>query len=299
MSISTKVLSTLGIAALVASSFVSTSAQTNGTLTAPLSNSSFTYCNWTNMMATTDVEAARQIVGNEAYFYVTENNTTYNVINGKCVANMVANRVPYITGHKTSFDINSFGSVTNVKLLNTSPDVKSVECDGNDTVIRFSDANQDVLTYNTIVGANDFDTPTYTTESNNVLKVTLKRKDSSFTGSNNATIYVNETMTTNYDAAYAPYFPATATVVASTGTYNAVPVTVDKTLSSSKLALTVYGVCDATKYAVSSSSSSMSSSSSSMNSSSSSMSSSSMKATTDTTTVAGGKGMLTRTGGAN
>jgi hypothetical protein len=298
MSISTKVLSTLAIATLVATSFVSANAQTNGSLSAPLSNSSFTYCNWDNFMATSDVEAARNTtaISGKASFYTTEN-TSNNVINGKCVNNLVANYVPYISGHKTSFDLTNAGAVTNVKVMNTSPTVKSVECDGNDTVIRFTDAEQDKLEYSSIISSNDFDAPSSTTESNNVLKLTLKRKDSNFTGTNNATIYINEMIPGTLDAGYKS-MPASST--APVPAYNTFNATVDKAATTSKLAITLKGVCDSSIYTTSSSSSSMSSSS--MSSSSSSMSSSSMmmaKSSEMTTVVVGGKGMLTRTGGSN
>ena len=304
MSIYTKILSTLGVASIVIAGSVIGSAQTTGTLTAPLSNSSFTYCNWTNMMATSDVEAARVInvaglPANTAAFYVTEN-TSLNVVNGKCVANMVANFVPYITGHQTSFDITSGAAVTNVKVMNANPEIMSVTCDGNDTVIRFNDSNRDVLTYQSIIGANDFDTPTTSNETNNVLKVTLKRKDSAFTGSNNATIYINETAPViTGTAGFKPANTATTGVA-----YTDVVVTMDKAPTTSKLSLTLKGVCDASLYTTSSSMmSSMNSSSMMMSSMNSSMmmSSSSMKMSANgmTTVVSGGKGVLTRTGGSN
>ena len=299
MSIYTKILSTLGVASIVIAGSVIGSAQTTGTLTAPLSNSSFTYCNWTNMMATSDVEAARVIgvaglPANTAAFYVTEN-TSLNVVNGKCVANMVANFVPYITGHQTSFDITSGGAVTNVKVMNANPEIMSVTCDGNDTVIKFKDANQDVLTYQPIIGANDFDAPSTSNESNNVLKVTLKRKDSAFTGTNNATIYINETAPViTGTAGFKPANTATTGVA-----YTDVAVTMDKAPTTSKLSLTLKGVCDASLYTTSSmvsSSSMMSSMNSSMAMSSSSMM---MSSNGMTTVVSSGKGVLTRTGGSN
>ncbi len=269
MSFFSKVFCSFGIIALVTPNLVNVSAQINGSLSSPLSNSSFTYCNWNNMMATSDVEAARQIVGNKAYFYVTEN-TSLNVVNGKCVANIVANYVPHFENHKTSFDINSFGSISNVKIMNTSPEVKSVECDidGVNTIIRFSDANQDVLKYNTIVGANDFDIPSTTNESNNVLKVTLKRKDANFTGSNNVTVYIDEFLDASIEAGYALYRPA------STTPYVTVPVSIDKNPSTSKFSLTVKGVCNPLPNIASSSSSTTMSSSSSSTSSTSSVTSS-------------------------
>ena len=340
MSIYTKILSTLGVASMVITGSVIGSAQTTGTLTAPLSNSSFTYCNFNNFMATSDVEAARQITGASAYFYVTEN-TSLNVVNGKCVNNLVANYVPYISGHKTSFDINAFASVSNVKVLNSNPEIMSVTCDGNDTVMKFMDVNQDVLKYNTIVGANDFDTPTTSNESNNVLKVTLKRKDSAFTGSNNVTVYVDEVAPTGLAAGSKAMMPsmvdsatnavssanavvssanassapapvsATNAVSSANGAlssanamtavrYTPVEVTMDKTATTSKLSLTVKGVCDASLYTTSSSMVSSSSMMSSMNSSMMMSSSSMMMSSNAMTTVVGaGKGVLTRTGGSN
>ena len=87
-----------------------------GTLSAPLSNVSFTYCNWNNQMATNDLASAYSQVGSLAYFYVTEN-TSANVINGKCVNNLVANYIPIISYHDTKFEVNNFGAVSNVRLI--------------------------------------------------------------------------------------------------------------------------------------------------------------------------------------
>ncbi len=320
MSIHTNIFSTLVLASILFSSVVTTSAQNSGILSAPLSNSSFTYCNWNNFMSTSDVEAARQVIGTSAYFYVTEN-TSANVINGKCVNNLVANFVPYIAGHTTNFDISNGGAVSNVKLKNESPYLASLKCDGDDTVALFKDVNQNYLTYNTIVGDNNNFEVSSSQESNNNLKVTLKRKNYNYTGTNTVTVYVNENLPINPLAGYVNVSNTTSSsssIMSSSSSsmmssssakaYNLVNVTIDKTATTIKETFKVSGVCNAVNYTSSSSSSMMSSSSSSSSSSmtrtivTTTSTSTTPKAiiTSDTTTVVyGGKGVLTRTGGSN
>ena len=204
-----------------------------GTLSAPLSNVSFTYCNWNNQMATTELASAYSQVGALAYFYVTEN-TSINVVNGKCVNNLVANYIPLISYHDTKFDINNFGAVSNVRLINANPSVLSTTCNGDDTVVRFKDPNQDVLAYNSIVGNTDFNVST-AQESNNVLAITLSRRNYGINATNNITIYVDEKTPTNLNAGYKS---------ASATNYNLVAVSMDKEPNTSKLTLNVNGICN-------------------------------------------------------
>jgi FG-GAP-like repeat len=212
-------------------------AQSSGLLTAPLTNSSFTFCNWNNYIATSDVEAARQVLGSSAYFYVTEN-TSNNVVNGKCVNNLVANFVPYIAGHKTSFDISNTGVATNIKLVNDTPSIESISCNDEETQIIIKDPNQDRLTYNTVIGLNDFDL-TITESSNNSLKVVTKKKNFGFTGSNNITLYVNEVAPTNLIGGYANILPNSSVPV----TYNNVAVKSDKEFSTVKFDFQINANC--------------------------------------------------------
>jgi hypothetical protein len=302
MSIYSKLLS-VAIATTLFSGILATSAQTTGLLSAPLSNSSFTYCNWNNYIATSDVEAARQVIGTSAYFYVTEN-TSNNVVNGKCVNNLVANYVPYISGHTTTFDLTNAGAITNVKLRNTSPYLSSVECDGESTVVKFKDDNQNYLTYNTIIGdSNNYDI-TSSQESNNTLKVTLKRKDYSFNGTNKVTLYINETLPTTATAGY-QNMKANVSVTS----YTPSNVTIDKPATTIKQEVAISGICNTSNYSssipavVSSSSSSKAVESKTTSSSSQDKIvvtvSSTQNVIVEEFVLIGGKGILTRTGGSN
>jgi hypothetical protein len=301
MSIYSKLLATAGVFSMTAAmlSIVPVSA-ISGELEAPTSTSgNITYCNWVNQFQTSDVQAARQIIGDKAYFYTTENTTT-NIVNGKCVANLVANYVPYIAGHKTSFDLTAGGAVNNVKVLNVNPDLLSVTCDGNKTVFRFKDANNDVITYSSVIGANDFKTPVISTETDNVLVVTFEKSDSvADTKVNSATIYVQESSLTGLAAGYLQVTGAT-----SASAYTMVSVTVDKSPATSKLTVDLKAKCDPTDFASSSSSSMSKSSISSTTSTTTSATSKDAMTSSKAVVVtngpdAGGKGMLTRTGGAN
>jgi FG-GAP-like repeat len=225
---------TFGLISAISGLGVAAQAQTNGSLTAPLSNSSFTYCNWNNFISTNDVEAARQIIGTSAYFYITEN-TSYNVVNGRCVNNLVANYVPYITGHKTSFDVNNAGAVNNVKLINSAPTIDSVSCNDTDTEVRVKDPNQDSLKYNTISGSNDFDVST-SQESNNVLKVVFKRRNYNFNATNSINLYVDEVSPANLNAGY-------VNVPAGTNPYNTTKVNSDKEFATVRFDIQISGNC--------------------------------------------------------
>jgi hypothetical protein len=285
MSISTKLLAVAGILSFSASLIATPVANATQTITAPLtsSSSSFTYCTYDAPYYTvSDIEAAKRVSGSQAFFKVAKNDSI-SVINGQCqLAGIVTNYVPYIAGHKTSVTLDSAGYPTDVKISNTAPTVKDVTCDGNKTVIRFMDKEEDTLKLTTTVGADDFTTPTTSTDSNGVLKVTLDRKNNDFVGSNSVTMYISEELRSGSDIRYgvSSYSGSSATPPAGRD------AEISEKLSTSKLTLTVKGVCDASAYNTSSSSSSM-------------MSSSMMKSSMVAVSDGAGKGMLTRTGGAN
>ncbi len=230
-----KKIITIGLVSVMSGIGLTAQAQTNGSLTAPVSNSSFTYCNWNNFMSTLDVEAARQVIDNSAYFYITEN-TSYNVQNGKCVNNLVANYVPYIPGHRTSFDVTNGGAVNNVKLINSVPTIDSVRCNDAETELRIKDINQNTLKYNTVSGLNDFDILSTSQESNNVLKLVFKRKNYSFNGSNSINLYIDEISPTNLRAGY-------VNAPVNGRAYNSTKVNVDKEFSTVRFDLQINGNC--------------------------------------------------------
>ena len=293
MSISTKLFAVAGVLSFTAALIATPVANASQTLVAPStsSSSSFTYCTYNSPFYTVnDIEAAKFVSGSQAFFKVAKNDGI-SVINGQCQANgIVTNYVPYIAGHSTSLSLDAGGYPTDVKIMNTAPTVKDVTCDGDKTVIRFMDKEEDVLRLNTTVSADDFLTPTTSTDTMGTLKVTFDRKNTDFTGSNNVTVYIAEDLKAGTDLNYgvSSYSGSSATPPAGK------PAEVQEKLTTSKLSLTINGKCDVSLYNVSSSSSMMNSSSSSMM-----MSSSMTPAVTTTTDAAGAKGMLTRTGGAN
>jgi hypothetical protein len=302
MSIYTKLFAAAGIVAMASAMSIATPTA-NASISAPLtsSNSSYTYCTWPtaagDSYTVSDVEAAKQIASNAttsfAYFYVAKNTST-NVVDGKCKVFAQLDFVPYVSGHKTTFDLSVDGYPINVKVNNKAPEVKEVICDGDDTIVRFMDAQEDKLTVSSVAGANDFNN-TSTNESNNVLKVKFTKINNDFTGSNNASIFVTESFqTSNLDYGYRPILASGS--VASNITNGQAEV--NEKLTVSKLNLTLKAKCDSSLYAVSSSSM-MASSSMAATSAAAVASSTTTVSTSNGAGSMGGKGMLTRTGGAN
>jgi hypothetical protein len=296
MSIYTKLFAAAGIVAMASGLVVNTSAST---LVAPLtsSNSSFTYCTWPtasgDSFTVSDVEAAKNIQGATAYFYVVQN-TSANVVDGKCKSNLQLDFVPYVAGHSTSFDLNDRGLPTNVKVNNKAPEVKEVICDGDDTIVRFMDAQEDKLTVSSVAGANDFNYTT-TSESKNILKVKFSKINNDFTGSNNASIFVTESfVTSSLDYGFRP--AAINGSVQNNSVYGQAEVS--EKLTVSKLNLTLKAKCDSSLYAVSSSSM-MSSSAATVATSSAATSMTTKAPASNGEGMQSGKGVLTRTGGAN
>jgi hypothetical protein len=205
-----KIITLAGVFALCLSPLASTNvAALSGTLSAPKasSNSTYTYCTLPNSIgesfAINDVNGARQIQNNKAYFFVIRNDI-YNINSGKCVGFKQWTFVPYVAGHTTEFDLDTDGVPTNVRLSNTVPTLRSVSCDGDDASIRIQDGQEDKLAIVSVAGNYDFN---YTTseESSNVLRVRLSRSNYSFTGSNKVSLYVSEAITTDRGYGFVPY----------------------------------------------------------------------------------------------
>jgi hypothetical protein len=259
----------------------------------------FIYCsNVAPFIATSDVNAILVTTGSITQFNYTQN-IVANVENGVCKPTaVITGTVPFVTDHATSFDLDSAGKITNIKVSNTNPSEYTVACSGADTVLTVTDKEKDALALTgNISGAADFNV-TNTTETGKI-KITFKKKDNTFTGSNAVNLYVTETPTSLVTANYGNSAPATsltafeaATVVPTGSAYDVIPGFVN-------FKLDVNGNCT-----TASSSSSMSSKSSVSSVSSTSMSSEAMSSKSSMTSKAGTagndndpKGNTPRTGG--
>ena len=211
MSIYTKLFATAGLLSMTAAMLTSpvTNAQSAGAgvIEAPAtSTGSFMYCsNPANgqSYAYNDVNAViikpSTDTGTAAFYITAKANVSGSVCNGF----LRKLYVPYVAGHKTSFDIDSMLNLKNVKLVNSNPstDNLSVSCDGKDTIVKVTDPNRDVLTVNNVVRNTNFD---YTTSTNSDGELTIKfsPKKSDYVGQNEVDIYVNESITANLDYGY-------------------------------------------------------------------------------------------------
>ncbi len=267
----------------------------------------YIYCsNVAPFIATNDLNAVLVSSSNMVQFNYTQN-VVANVENGVCKGVAVkTGTVPNIADHTTTFDIDSAGNVTNIKVSNTNPTQYITSCDGNKTVLTVTDTEKDALSLTgNVSGNNDFNTSS-TTETGKI-KITFTRKDNSFTGTNNVSLYVTETPTTLSATAYgnsaavtytspAVPTPLVATAVAIAASYDVVP-------GFTNFKIDVSGVCStssSSKSSSSMSSSSMSSMSSTATTTSSSAvptSSSKAMTTAGTSTDSDAKGMTPRTGG--
>jgi FG-GAP-like repeat len=217
-----KLITLTGLFALCASPLATTSVSAlSGTLSAPKasSNSTYTYCTLPNnageSFAISDVNGARQIQNNKAYFFVIRNDVN-NVNGGRCIGFKQWTFVPYVAGHTTEFDLDTDGVPMNVRLSNSLPTLRSVSCDSDDTSIRIQDAQEDKLAIASVAGNFDFNYST-TEESNNVLRVRFARSNYSFTGTNKVSIYVSENVTSDRSYGFVPFVSGAYQASASRG----------------------------------------------------------------------------------
>jgi hypothetical protein len=219
------------------------------------SSSPFVYCTNSNPSYTVNnFDAAKFVIGNKTYFYVTQN-TSLNVVNGQCANNRQRNFVPYIQGHSVGFELDNFGVPTNVKVFNKAPTVQKAACDGENTYIKFVDSNQDLIQLATVTGNTDFFVGT-ANDLDGSLRVSFSRNNANFRGANDLTIYASETFTSNnLEFGFVNYFSSAAAVRGYAEVLNRP--------STSKVAISVQGICNPNLYNPTSSSSSQSISSTS------------------------------------
>ena len=311
MSIYKQILATASVFAMTAALVITPSAvaQNNsvaGLVTTTSNTNGYSFCSSAiNGFVVNDINGSIKTTTDSTLrnFYVIRN---ADKTNDSCTNGFVkTNYLPVFNNHTTTFDLDTDGAPTNVKLTNTNPSSYSVTCSGTDTVVTITDAERDNLTLSQVVKADDFNYPLNgTTGNNNELKVTFSRKDSTVKTVNVVDIYVAEgAVSGNAGQFRTDAEGKSIAVVTSTTTEDATP----KVIKLAGISIASPS-CDPALNV--SSSSSMTSSSSMMSSSSaksSMMSSSSAVAgttTTTTTTVTTdtmsiGKGSTVRTGGAN
>jgi hypothetical protein len=187
-----------------------------------------------------------EVMINDSYlgrntFFATQNNTS-NVIDGKCVNNIIENFVPKIPNHYTTFNLDSNGHPENVVVVNTNSFVESATCEGENTAIVFSDLNNDITVVDSYSGFPDFDVTTSVVPNTPFKsKILLSRKNSSFGGTNSGRINVQEGYIT-YDFDYGYRLPNNSLVVSGQGY-------VDSPITLSFLNLTVKAICNPADFA--------------------------------------------------
>ncbi len=226
MSLLTKIITTTSIIAMALALAPVANAVTVNPTTSSTGN--YIYCsNVSPFIATSDINAVLVTDGNMVKFNYTQN-VVANVENNICKPTaIITGTVPNIADHTTTFDIDSVGKVTNIKVSNTNPTQYTTLCDGTKTVLTVTDTEKDILSLTGSVSGNpDFDVTT-TTETGKI-KITFARKFNSFTSYNNINLYVSESPISlngvyGNSASGTVLTAITAPTVVSTAAYDVVP----------------------------------------------------------------------------